>query len=426
MSYSVRPGSISGRIGSELGKGLAEQIPKEVERNRLSSGLEALSKEKGLTPFQQLGKLATLPGVTPQLIQSGAELLRQEGRAGALKEKAGPGQALIDKANSAQGQRTRGASGNTPSVTTAKGIEATTKPYIPKTFEQLQQRAGELLRDNPALFQGDDAKAMQAAQAEDSQNQAINQAYQGQRKGEQDVQTRIENELDKQHQTLGANVPGNTFSDIQDKAIEAVKSGVTELQAAKKAGKELDDISKDYKAIDTLGDWGVLSRSPSKNRSILKSLRYKFKERGDAELENFANTMIAKNGLSPPKAYTVAFPVSDIKELNNAIMNLPKIDHVNFKKGYPEFAQNVSDKTLKIAPKIAATMGNDGSPLSIATELQARGYDPDVWMDYVDKNRKNLKLSERQAQELQHRDFTNTLNDVWLFIFSGLDKLVEQ
>jgi hypothetical protein len=75
MSYSIKPGNLFGRIGTELGKGLAEQIPKEVERTRLAQGLEALGQQQGLTPFQQLGRLATLPGVTPQLIQSGAELL---------------------------------------------------------------------------------------------------------------------------------------------------------------------------------------------------------------------------------------------------------------------------------------------------------------------------------------------------------------
>jgi hypothetical protein len=78
MSYSIRPGSIWGRIGTEAGKGLAEAIPKEAERARLAAGIEQLSKEKGLTPFQQLGRLASLPGVTPQLIQSGGELLKNQ------------------------------------------------------------------------------------------------------------------------------------------------------------------------------------------------------------------------------------------------------------------------------------------------------------------------------------------------------------
>lgn len=428
MSYRVHPGSILGRVGSEFGKGLAEQIPKEVERGRLASGLEALSQEQGLTPFQQLGRLATLPGVTPQLIQSGAELLKQQGRAGALKEKAGAAQALIDKANDAQRQVTQGVPGVAPSVTTTKGVEATTKPYIPKSFEQLQQRAGELLRDNPSLFQGDDAKAMQAAQAEDAQNQAISQAYQAQRSGEQNVQSRIENELSKHHERLGSNVPGNTYTDIENDAIEDVNSGLlTERAAAEKYGKKLDEISRDYKAVENMGDWGILTRSPQKNREQLKSLRDKFKKRGDVELENFANTMIAKNGLSPPKAFYMAYPVSDIKELNNEISRLPNI-RPNFKKGYPEITNDIEGKTLKIAPKIAAAMGKEGSPLSIATELQARGYDPYTWIDYVDKNKDKLGLSVRQAREVSNyeRDFTNTLNDAWMFIFSGLEKLVEQ
>ena len=55
-------GNAFGRIGKGIGQGLSEQLPKELERGRLSQGLKELEKEKDLTPYQQASKLYTLPG----------------------------------------------------------------------------------------------------------------------------------------------------------------------------------------------------------------------------------------------------------------------------------------------------------------------------------------------------------------------------
>jgi len=69
MSYQVKQGNIFGRLGSGIGQGLAEQLPKEIERSRLAQGLEDLSQQQGLSPTQKFAKLAAIPGVTPQMIQ---------------------------------------------------------------------------------------------------------------------------------------------------------------------------------------------------------------------------------------------------------------------------------------------------------------------------------------------------------------------
>ncbi len=80
MTQKIQQANIFGRIGSGIGKGLAEQVPKEIERERLSSGLKNLGKNNdGLTPFQRFAELSSIPGITPQMIQSGGDLLRHEG-----------------------------------------------------------------------------------------------------------------------------------------------------------------------------------------------------------------------------------------------------------------------------------------------------------------------------------------------------------
>jgi hypothetical protein len=87
----IKQGNIFGRIGSGLGQGLAEQLPKEVERYRLASGLEDISNQTDLTPFQKFARLASQPGSTPQIVDSGSRLLQQEARGKALSDFQGQG-----------------------------------------------------------------------------------------------------------------------------------------------------------------------------------------------------------------------------------------------------------------------------------------------------------------------------------------------
>jgi len=78
MAQMIKQGNIFGRIGSGLGKGLAEQLPKEVERSRLASSLRDIGQNKDLNQFERFAALASAPGSTPQIVHSGTELLKQQ------------------------------------------------------------------------------------------------------------------------------------------------------------------------------------------------------------------------------------------------------------------------------------------------------------------------------------------------------------
>lgn len=430
-------GGISGRLGKGFAKGLSEQVPKEIDRYRLSKGLQEIGQRKDQTPFEQFAGLAGVPGITPQMIESGSKLLKQQGVNNALMNKANQTQQPAQNPFPPSNQPSReGSKSLSPSITSRTPIEATLNPYIPKSFDQLQQRAGELLQENPALYSQDPEKAMQAAVQEDASEQNISSALQGQRQKEQDVQNRVTEGLREQGKTLNALVPGNVYSDIEDKAINAVKSkneggeGLTEQQAKKKYGDELDKISRDYQALETVGSMDFVLRGISKVKQNLKSIRHDFKERND--LENLADAYISQQKLSPSKAYYLAYPPSENKELNNALVDIPKIDrrkimHEKDEPTFDEIEKRVKSRTLDVSKKLAKVMGTEGSPLAISEELKSRGYDPDIWFDYLDKNRKQLNLGERQGRELNKpRNNFPTLNDNWLFLFSGLDNLVEQ
>lgn len=417
-------GNAFGRIGKGIGQGLSEQLPKEVERYRLSKGLQKLGEEgKDMTPFQRFSGLLGIPGAIdrPQVVQSGAELLKQEGINQALMKKAQQEKEPRPSPFPLKGSL-EGAKGS-PSITTRKPIEETLENYIPKNLEQIQERAGELMNENPLLYGQDPDKALSAATQEDQQAQSINAAYQARRSNEQDVQNRIEQGLKQQSGSLGVSIPGNVYSKIEDKAINAVRpidkggEGLTEQQAKKKYGDELDAISREYKSIET--NRPTLFRTPNTNRENLKSIADKFRDRGDQE--NLADLFVAKDNLSPSKASYVAWRLSDEKPLNNSLVKLPKV------KG-PSIGplSTINQQSLSVSQKLAPLLGEKGSPLAVAEELKSKGYDPDIWIDYLRKNRKDLNLKEWQGRELDKPNpLVPTLEDMWLFSLSGLDKLLE-
>lgn len=431
-NMKVQNANIFGRIGSGIGQGLAETLPKEMERGRLSAGLKQLGEQKDQTPFQQFSALSSIPGVTPQMIHSGSELLKQQGISNELRNKAT--QEAQPKPNPFPKSQEPSQNGLSPSLTSREGIEETLNNYIPATPEQIQQRAGQLLQQQPALYANDPNKALAAAQQEEQQKSSRNAALQQRRQNEQNVQDRGIASLRNQQKVLGAEaVPGNVYSKIEDKLINALKpkdqggEGLTEQEAGKKYGAELDKAARNYKELKGVGNASIIGRSPSENKRSLKSIREQFKERND--LENYADTLVGENGLSNGKAYYLAYPPSEIKELNNELVKIPKIGiFAKNKQGALTTRGEVStERTYDIAPKIAKAMGKQGSPLAIAEELNSKGYDGEAWLNYVDQHRDELDLSELQGRQLEKsRNFFPTLNDNWLFLFSGLDNLVEK
>lgn len=426
MAQLIKNANIFGRIGSGIGQGLSEQVPKEIERNRLSSALTQVGNQQGQTPFQQFTGLVGAAHEYPQVVQSGAELLRQQGKGRGLANKAS---AQIEKPNPFQDyQQPIGNQQQNKGITSKEGIRATIENYIPKTREERLARAGELYQNEPQLYPTPDS-AIQAVDAEENLLQQKNAALQGKRKGEQDVQSRIQNEL--KYEKGESAVPENVYDQVERKAIDAVASGEkTEYQAAKDGKKELDKISREYEAVNSIGKVGFVFRDKDAIRRNLNDIRQGFKERGD--LENYADTLVAKNGLSYPKAYYLAYKPSDYKELNNELTKVPEL--MNRKNVYklgniPYNKINEKNEKMKTQTfgKLAKAMGKNGSPLAVGEELKSKGYDPEDWLQYLSENRKQLDLSERQGRELEKpKSILPMMNDTWLFLFSGLDKLAEQ
>lgn len=423
-SYEVKQPNIFGRLGTGIGKGLADQVPKEIDRTRLSEGLKRLGEQKDLNPFQQFAQLSSIPGITPQMIQSGSELLRQQAIINSLnKKKEMP--PLPQNIKPFEKQELQPLS-----ATTAESTKATLNPYIPPSGPEQEDMARRLMATEPQIYPTiESARSAIANQI----NANIQQSNAKITKGEleEKVQNLSEQKLRDEIKTLGADIPGIVLSNLQQKAVDEVASGKMSPDQAKITyGKEANQISQDFSNIKSWGNLGLITKNSKDLINSINSLQKNAKRGGYQK--QAADALISENGHSPQFSYAAMYPVSDIKSLNDEIKSLPNIQpKLEKHPALPGLAgvrmtrpknANASQLTMEIAPRLVRAMGTEGSPLSIAYELEKKGYDPDVWKQYITDHQDELNLSTNQRDELlkPRPSFFGWLNDWWLKSFSGV------
>lgn len=435
----IKQGNIFGRVGGELGKGLAEQAPKEMEHYRLRTGLKSLADQAdqgNLTPAQFLAEAAGTYGATPQMVQSFGELARQQGIAQGFKKvgnqqpqgqqqnQENPLRNAIEN-NIAPQENKPGLQKQSKGLVSSENTGSALKPYIPKNRDQLLDRAGDLYEKNRQLYPNPEM-AYTAAVQEDQQNQAISNANQSARQSQIGVEDRLRKQLSDLRTEANVQIPDNVFQQVENDVIEKVAEGKGELEAAKEGQKKMDEISRQYKEFDTIGNWTFPFKDPRSTKRSIESLRTDFKKRDD--LENFADSLVGRNGLSYPKAYLEAYPVNEYPEVNSALKSLPVLKGgISVERGYSQSIKN-EQETMRATKQLARLVKDTGaSPLAVAEELRRKNYDPDTFLDYMSKNKERLDLSERQGRELNKtRNWFPSLNDLWFFIGSGKDNVVEE
>lgn len=433
MAQYIKQPNLWGNIGQNFAAGLAGQMPKEVERYRLSQGLQNIGQQQNMSPFQQFSALSAVPGITPQMVQSGAELLRQQAIGQGLANQANiqnqPRQNPFQKAMIQQ-QEAGG-----PSITTAKGIEAAKQHYIPPSLTDIQARAGQLYEGNRQLYPTPDL-ALAAAKEEASLLDAQNKALQARRQSEKGLLNDLKSSLQGEAERRGVKIPANEYTKLENEAKQKFlpKSeggeGLTEEQIKDEIGKKADDISRDYQNLKNLGPGLILGRETRETLRSMESLRQKYAERG--ELENFADTLVSDLKLSPQVAAYYAYPVKDNPEISKMINSLPELKNrqlmeENQQASFDDIERIRAQKTSDISAKIASKMGKNDSPMAIAMYLKSKNYDPYEFLTYLRDNRKKLGLTEAQGRELDKpQNFGPNLSDNWMLFSTGLDKLVEQ
>lgn len=416
-AFTVKQGNIFGRIGGALGQGLAESIPKEVERKRLSNALQEIGNNPDLNPYQKFSALASAPGSTPQIVESGGRLLQQQQYLDAIKKQYQEQNQPVSSKGSyipTQEDLSTPVKGEIPTLATPEDTAQSYKSYIPPTEQQERQQAAQNFNTNPARYGYDFENALREQKSITQRNQDIQAAHQKQEETAVKKEETLKKAFDTESDRLGiypiastvggpSNYDPKLYQKFEEKLLNSIlpKSeggeGLTQEQAVKKYSDELQKSYESYKDLSSLSPW-----SPIEFSRRADTIQKNMAALGPDAQNVMMNKLITDYRVSPMYAAHKAFPIKDMPTLKKSGM---KTGTGKFGVTYPK----VNYAQLK------KEMGNTNSPLSVAYELDQMGQNPTEFLKYLDKNREDLK--GWQANQLGRNVNLINLQDFWLKIW---------
>lgn len=398
MTYSVSQPSVGASVGAGIGKSLAELVPKEVERYRLSKGLQQLGQAENLSPFQQFAQLASIPGITPQMIESGTQLLRQQAKSQLANQ--GMPQNIPAIPKEPQDRK--------PTFSREEARREALNPTLPMTQDQLRQRALQIQQATGLPWDN----SMAEAEKENASALQRSRALIGAHELQTIQEDKLKNYLAKEKARYKANIPAKVESDIESKAINSMLpieeegEGLSFEQASKKYGPMMDLAAKNYADVTTLSH-----KNPNDMIRRVDSLQKDFSKRDDTN--NFANELITQLEISPGLAFSIAEPIDQVPELAKVMKKIPAIPPQT------RLAADISGR--RYFDDILKAMGTKGSPQAIAHEFEEKGYDPKAWLVYANENKE--KMTPLQADQINKQtNILNGLNDYWFNFFKWWNK----
>lgn len=404
MSYQVKQGNIFGRIGKGLAQGLSEQLPKEMERTRLSEGLKELGKEdlSGKNQLELLGAIHAIPGMTPEI----AALAQQQLAKQNYQNKRTPAARSIGEAQIRQGTEGRPegikkpleikplSEGGIASVSQIK--EMRQGRLQAPSYEDVYKRANELL----------DAGITQDPQAAESMARSqIEQDRIAQKERiasfRNDAADRLK--LDLQSGGFGdyKDVAGEIQKNLIDQGEYLLSQGVSPEDASQQIGdiaRELGKISNNTK--DTGSFWNMFRSAKTKTQE-LKEQKKNFEKYGFGEL--FDDIAAGQLGITPLQAAHELDPLKN-KALKDEISKLKRQPSPTLRE-VGNVGRKMDEKSLdaivrKITPK--------DNLFSIEYELRDKGYDVNQFKKRVSEleDEKELSLTPQQQRQ-QRRDVGN-------------------
>lgn len=427
-----------------IGKGLGESIPKEFERNRLATGLKQLGEQKGLTPFQQYAGLVGAAHEYPQVVQSGAELLRQQGIRNAYSNmgkgnqrgQQGQGAPSIDSIQfgQQQGQTQKGMppisgsetpQGNfppgEPQIVEKNPLSPELQPRVRFTPEQFYDTVARIGSQNPNLTNNE---IMDLARQEEQRYLEAPEDYKKQQENLEKEEAKANLEIEKQIRKklqipekeeifAGNKITGETLNRIERGVAKDLRSNPN---ATLKdlvntwTDRALNNDKAKIQLKELAGrDWQEKIFKRSENLEKLKSLAKSFKEFGNSE--EYANILKSDFRTSPEGGASIAYPLS--KTANEYVGKIKESNASNFNKNAIKYANDLGEYLTK-----------GDSILSIAKNIKERDpfFDIKSFLSEVRNIQDDLGLTGAQKLELNARGIGEIFpnwGDVFLFPRTG-------
>jgi len=439
-------GGFGTRFGAALGKGLGEAIPKYVERQQLSKGLQSLNNVSMDKPLDAVSQMMNIPGMTLEKAQVlfpflQQQMLRQEAmRRGGAQGQGGQGQSQSAlQPNDIYNQATQGLQGNAPQgqipnianmpqlsregeplppqgLISPEEQELTTKEFSPLAYQDKLKMASQLISQYPARFPTEQS-AMEEIDRMESNREALFNKPKQEALNKKNLQTEAENEFNKQvsektQEDLGANpVWGDLMGDLRAKMLQEVRNGETVKDAAGKYGKIANEIAQTVTKLEERGGQSLWKASPADNRDLFKELGKKFDKLNKPK--EYAQILAGTQNIPLPYAHPFAYPLDKNKDLAEYIKGVKGVDaymkhHVG-DKGYLEIADNIMKK-----------LKPTDSPLTAVLALKNKGLDASRMLNIL-KTQYEDKFTKEQWDALSGvTQIEPNLSSNWLYSFSGM------
>lgn len=422
-------GDFGSRLGASFGKGLLEQVPKEIERRRLSSGLQRLKEGAAdMSPFEQISSLYSIPGMRPEIASAILPYLREEG---IRQEEIGlgnvpsiPKDAPEISRDIPESRAERPIQAETvESIVTPESSKYLVEGVVPKTEEQLNQEAVQLMIDRPRRF-----RTLEKARGEIDRKEGVRLKGESAKLATAERQQSLENTITKDFQDVlsrkiqkgGAQTYSDVLGDLQNDFINKARADVatgrlTTKQAVNKYADQALNFAKTRQNLKSLGLQKVYSQRPSEAKKSFKKIREEYNKLG--MLEEYAKDLQASQGLSEGYAYNTALPpTKSVKSLLNKIEPLGPLPTGAAEKRQIKALENFNKK-------IGKNLTKNDSLFSIGLELQEKGLNEIDFFDHISNlsDQGEIELSDSQERELQNRKpIRKNLNDFWYFTMSKI------
>ncbi len=440
MAQEIKQGDIFGRVGTGFGKGLAEQLPKEMERGRLSNALKNVGEQKNLTPFQKFSGLVSAAHEYPQVVQTGGELLKQEGIRNSFAKNANRGQgqepapggqqpqqplprniaesfAKIGKQTSPTGASYKAPSEIEGQSTGENPLRPEAQPAKPWTQDRWVNEMADAQERYPDLNNQEIMNLVDKKQQRELAAPAAEQAIDAYRAGVQDeANTAFDKALatktEKTGEDLLKQVPGTLQNKLKRKMVNEL---ITNKGANIKdvADKWSDVALRRAQALDDTvvdSNKGMISKGASEIVSNLNARSKIFKDAGDSE--NYRDILINNFGFSPQRASQISHHPS-----KSAKSWLGSISRTDATPGA------MTSGAIKRANELVKHITPSDSVQSIARTIKDKDpyFNEDTFFqelkDIIQDDERNNPFTAMQKEEITQGGADNTPNwaDVWYF-----------
>jgi len=408
-------GNILGRIGKGLGKSLAEQVPKEVERYRLSSGLEALNKEQGLSPKEYFTKALSIPGVgdRPEVVRQLSELSKHENIRNAYGKAGMQGQEPLtrDVANTLAEEGFRGQQipGTSEKAVTGKEkqrqileknpLREEAQPKGPWTPEERNAEKYKISQQFPWMNPEEVSQQARENEVAERERPTVEQQRDASLRA---VQEDLNNKFTSQLETALQKEGKETFKDVTGemqlnirKAMEndlRSNPGANTDQIVKKWVDKSLDVAKaknNFKKLASNTGYESLFKG-EQTLNQLKQYSKIFKDAGNSE--EYFNILQNEMGFSPQAAASIAYePNPTFKEYVNKIKPLSEKD-----------IGGALGRSVKYANDIENYIGNNDSILAFAKYLRDKDpfFDQQAFFKRLLEIQGDIGLNDRQKREI--------------------------